>query len=165
MPRIRPADLAGADAGATRRLVRDYLAHTEREKAVQLGDAATDATSRSRYRHEIDHPARAYENATVLLAEIDHTAVGIIVIKHTAEANEIKRVWVDPSARGRRVGSALIDAAIGDHHLPTRLSVWDWREDAIRLYETRGFAPVASWEERPRLLCMERPAAPTTMPN
>jgi len=78
------------------------------------------------------------------------------VVQQNSGTREIKRVWVDPSARGQRVGSALLDAAMGLDDVPLRLTVWDWRDDAIRLYRKRGFTSVPSWETRPRLLCMER---------
>lgn len=37
-----------------------------------------------------------------------------------------------------------------------RQTVWDWRDDAVQLYLTRGFVGAESWEDRPRLVCMER---------
>ncbi|MEV8169911.1 hypothetical protein [Microbacterium sp. NPDC077486] len=36
-----------------------------------------------------------------------------------------------------------------------RLSVWEWRDAAIRLYTSRGFRPVDPWDDRDRLLCFE----------
>ncbi|WP_120337852.1 GNAT family N-acetyltransferase [Cryobacterium soli] len=151
---IRLADLTGADAGAVSHLVEAYLTHTELEKATYLGGAG--ARLPERYRAEVDDPARAYENARVYLAHLAGSPVGVVIVQHTPTAYELKRVWVDPAARGHGVGSALIDAALSQQDLPTRLTVWEWRDDAIRLYGRRGFVPVASWEERPRLLCMER---------
>ena len=152
---VRPADLSGPDAEAVSRLVQAYLMQTEREKATYLGDPFKSSDLPERYRQEVEHPARAYEGATVYVAELGNSPVGVVIVQHRAEAREIKRVWVDPNARGHRVGSALVDAALSLQDLPIRLTVWDWREDAIRLYGKRGFFPVPSWEERPRLLCME----------
>ncbi|MCF3138408.1 GNAT family N-acetyltransferase [Paenarthrobacter sp. AR 02] len=152
---VRPADLSGADAGAVSRLVEAYLMQTEREKAEHLGGIFDDAALPGRYREEVDAPELAYRSAAVYLAELDDLPVGIVVVQQSAEAREIKRFWVEPSARGHRVGSALMDAAMKQRDLPIRLTVWDWRDDAIRMYAKRGFAPVPSWEDRPRLLCME----------
>ncbi len=133
---------------------------TEREKATYLGGTFTDADLPERYRQEVDHPERAYQGAAVYVAGLGNSPVGVVVVQQTAGAREIKRVWVEPSARGHRVGAALIDAAIRQQDIPIRLTVWDWRDDAIRLYGKRGFIPVPSWEDRPRLLCMEiRPVA------
>lgn len=135
-------------------LVEAYLAQTEREKAKHLGEPFA-AELPERYRPEIEHPARAYAGATVYLAELADSPVGVAVLQKSAEAHEIKRLWVDASARGHRVGSALIDAALSEQDRPVRLTVWDWRDDAIRLYRSRGFVDVPSWDDRPRLLCME----------
>jgi len=35
------------------------------------------------------------------------------------------------------------------------LSVWEWREPALRMYRTAGFGVVSSWDERPGLRCLE----------
>ena len=151
---IRPADLTGPDNDAVSRLVEAYLRQTELEKVLYLGEAHVGAGLPDRYRAEVDNPARAYENAVVYLAELG-SPVGVVVVQQNMTASEIKRVWVDPSARGLRVGSALLDAVLSERTRPLRLTVWDWRADAVKLYRARGFIPVESWEDRPRLLCME----------
>jgi len=89
------------------------------------------------------------------VAESDEEIVGMVVVQTNSTTREIKRLWVDPHARGQRVGSALIDVATDPRDLPVRLTVWDWRDDAIRLYRARGFETVTSWDERPRLVCMQ----------
>lgn len=157
---VRPADLAGPDAIEVSRLVKAYLLQTEREKAHHLGTAATDSGLPARYADEVEDPARAYTHATAHLAELGGVAVGVVVVQQLAYAVEIKRVWVDPQARGQRAGGALLDAAIAGHDLPIRLSVWDWRDEAIRLYRTRGFVTVPTWDDRPRLICMEKRPQP-----
>ncbi|NUT73354.1 GNAT family N-acetyltransferase [Pseudarthrobacter sp. C4D7] len=152
---VRPADLGGPDAAAVSRLVEAYLVQTEREKAAHLGGTFKDADLPERYRQEVEHPERAYQGAVVYVAELGESPVGVVVVQQAANAREIKRVWVEPSARGHRLGSALMAAALRQRDLPIRLTVWDWRDDAIRLYGNHGFSPVPSWDERPRLLCME----------
>ena len=152
---VRTADLSGPDAAAVGFLVEAYLIQTEGEKEAHLGEPAARHGLPERYRDEVAHPARAYAGATVLLAELDGVCVGVAVVQRLVAANELKRLWVDPSARGLRVGSALIDAALRAHGRPVRLTVWDWRVDAITLYRKRGFVEVPSWDERDRLLCFE----------
>ena len=78
------------------------------------------------------------------------------MVRTTADASEVKRLWADPARRGLGVGSVLLDTALRLHAGTIRLSVWDWRHDAVRLYESRGFRRVPSWDPRPRLLCLER---------
>ncbi len=154
---VRRADLTGPDDAAVSRLIAAYLIRTEVEKAAQLGELRAGDRLPERYRLEVDHPARVYENAIVHLAELDGAPVGVTVVQQHTTNREIKRVWVDPSARGRRIGSALMDAALMQRDLPVRLTVWEWRDDAVRLYRSRGFVPVISWDGRPRLVCMELP--------
>lgn len=153
--------MAGPDREQVSLLVEAYLRQTELEKAAQLGEAAVDAVLPARYQAEIDEPASAYESAVVHVAEAGGELVGIVVVQKSSTATrEVKRLWVDPRARGQRVGSALIDAAISLRDLPVRLTVWDWRDDAIQLYRARGFAVVESWETRPRLVCMQLDPGP-----
>ncbi len=152
---VRSADLSGPDAPAVGALVEAYLFHTEGEKEAHLGGPSARYGLPEQYREEVADPARAYADAAVLLAELDGVYVGVAVVQEVAGVNELKRLWVDPSARGRRVGSALIDAALGVRGRPVRLTVWDWRADAIALYRKRGFVEVPSWDERDRLLCFE----------
>lgn len=143
------------------RLVEAYLRQTEREKAAHLlGAPFRDIDELpADYRAEVTSPDAAYAGSSVYIAELGSLAVGVAVVKKAEGATEIKRLWTDPGARGRGVGSALIDAVLQEHPETVRLSVWDWRNDATRLYLSRGFTRVPSWDERPRLVCMERAAA------
>lgn len=164
---IREADLSGTDAVAVGRLVAEYLLQTEREKAEhgvippRAADVLEDA-----HRREADDPATAYAGYRVFVAELDGEASGVVVLRPGTSGvepgvtesgvAEIKRLWALPRARGRGVGSGLLDAAIAASGGAARLSVWDWRTDVIRLYESRGFVRMPSWESRERLVCMQR---------
>ncbi len=88
-------------------------------------------------------------------------AVGCLVItSRGAGVLELRRLWTDPAHRGLGVASALLEAAhahaarVGASSL--RLSVWDWRTDAIGLYERLGYTGVDPWDDRDRLCCLER---------
>ncbi|MFS0718454.1 GNAT family N-acetyltransferase [Arthrobacter sp. 1P04PC] len=166
---VRTADLDGPDAAAVGRLVAAYLVETEREKAARLGGPPFSGVLPERYRREVENPARAYSGAAVLVADSGYGPAGVITVHRACAAWEIKRVWVDPASRGQRVGAALLDTALkfvaANGHDPVRLTVWDWREDAIRLYRRGGFVPVPSWEDRHQLLCMERPAVELGWPE
>lgn len=158
---VRRAILPGPDAGHVGRLVGAYLRQTEREKAVNLPfpSAGEGAELPANYKAEEDHPESAFENALVYLAEVGAEAVGIAIARKAGVATEIKRLWADPLVRGRGIGSALFDAVLQECPGVVRLSVWDWRTQATRLYESRGFLTVPSWDPRPGLVCMERPAS------
>lgn len=159
---IREADLSGTDAVAVGRLVAEYLLQTEREKAEhgvippRAADVLEDA-----HRREVDDPATAYAGYRVFVADVDGEASGVVVLRPGTSGvepgvAEIKRLWALPRARGRGVGSGLLDVAIAASGGAARLSVWDWRTDVIRLYESRGFVRMPSWESRERLVCMQR---------
>ncbi len=143
------------DADAVATAVGAYLRRTEAEKSGADDDSPE---LPERYRHEVEDPATAYAAACVLVAELDDVIAGVVVAVPQEGATEIKRLWADPSARGRGVGSALLDAAIAAADGDVRLSVWEWRDEAMRLYASRGFHLVEAWDDRPRLVCMVRPA-------
>lgn len=150
--------IAGAgDAAAVSGLLHAYHERTEAEKVAhglqEFGPLA------SAYAAEIDAPV--FPGSDVLLAEADNRVIGMVVLRVHGSDAEIKRLWVDPAVRGVGTGSALIAeaarraTAAGAASL--RLSVWDWRHDALGLYRSRGFVEVASWEMRERLVCLRMP--------
>ena len=155
---VRRAALEDGDAPVVSRLVGAYLRRTEEEKARHLDGVVRDdgAELPVAYRAEVAGPAAAYAGAVVRLAELGGVPVGVLVTAPAAGASELKRLWADPAARGRGVGSALLDAAVQETDGPLRLSVWDWRVDVLRLYESRGFVRVPSWDGRPRLVRLRR---------
>ena len=155
---IRAVDPA-AEAAAVSRLVGNYLRQTESEKADRgLATFLDGGRLPSHYEREIESPAETFDGCAVFLAFDDGDPAGMVVVKPVAGGAEIKRLWVEPAHRGKSVASLLI------HHLASsmefdvlRLSVWQWRKPALALYEKLGFVRVASWENRPQLICLERP--------
>ena len=156
---VRPARVEDAvAAAAVSRMVEAYLLQTEGEK----GAAVTHASALpERYRHEIEQPAQAFAGSQVLCAQVDGAIAGMAVLTAPEQGRcEVKRLWTEPWARGSGVGRALLDACVeqardrGDHAV--ELTVWRWRDAAIRLYERAGFERVDSWDERPDLVCLRR---------
>lgn len=150
---VREASFPG-DEAAVSSLLEDYLRQTEEEKADH-GLAEPAAALPDRYAREIADPEKSLAGMRVLVASVDGTDCGIVVVSETPGASEIKRFWTTPPARGHGVGSVLIGEALRDADRPVRLSVWDWREPAIRMYRGLGFSPAAPWDERERLLFLE----------
>lgn len=156
---IRPADLHGADRGPVSAMLADYHAQTEGEK-VAHGVAAPGELP-ERYAAEVRDTAASFAGADVIVADRDGEAIGMAVLHRAGADVEIKRLWVTPAGRRSGAGSALMaDAsargrAAGATGL--RLSVWDWRLDALALYARQGFVEVPSWESRQRLVCLRRP--------
>lgn len=148
------------DGAVVARLVGDYLRQTEREKAERGLAAGYDPTRLpERYQAEVDDPATAFSGATVLLGLVDGEPAGVVVVSVDGESGvgTVKRLWVDPSARGAGLGRLLLEAVVSRVAGPTRLSVWHWRDDALRAYTRLGFVEVPTWEAREQLVCLERP--------
>ncbi len=70
-----------------------------------------------------------------------------------ATTGEIKRMWVEPELRGRRIGSAMlaelerVGRTLG--YRAVRLDTNETLTDAIRLYETAGFARIDRFNDNP----------------
>jgi GNAT superfamily N-acetyltransferase len=69
------------------------------------------------------------------------------------EACEIKRMYVVPSARGRGVGRRLLteleDRARALGFQIARLDTGDRQPDAVHLYESSGYRPIANYNANP----------------
>ena len=157
-PTVRRWTGTGPEDDGLASLLSAYHLATEAEKGVEVAGIPQ---LPARYRAEVLDPRSAFVDHAVLVCLVRGTAVGCVVVVTADDGScEIKRLWTDVSVRGTGVGSRLVRAAL-DHAAEqgadtVRLSVWSWRTDAIGLYERFGFAVVDSWDERDRLLCMER---------
>jgi ribosomal protein S18 acetylase RimI-like enzyme len=86
------------------------------------------------------------ESQTMVLAWEGDEAIGIAGAFATDDgAWQVISMWVDPSARGRGAGRALLDAVVAwakerAANRAIRLSVTDGNDEARRLYERYGFA-------------------------
>jgi ribosomal protein S18 acetylase RimI-like enzyme len=95
-----------------------------------------------------DWAAKSAESDTqaMALAWDDDRPFGLAGVFATDDgAWQVISMWVDPSARDRGAGRALLDAVVAwardqDNGRPIRLSVTDGNDDARRLYERYGFA-------------------------
>jgi GNAT superfamily N-acetyltransferase len=88
----------------------------------------------------------------MVVAELDGAIAGVAALR-TLEPGvaEIKRMYVNPSARGHGLGSALLDYLLAYarqtlHATTMRLDTADFLTDARRLYVSRGFAERDSYE-------------------
>ncbi|MFF5724169.1 GNAT family N-acetyltransferase [[Kitasatospora] papulosa] len=139
-------------------LLAAYHLQTQAEKGAAVADADR---LPERYRAEVLDPDSAFADDVVLVALNGDAAVGCVVVTAPADGQcEVKRLWTVPELRGKGIASGLVTAAlshaaeIGVERV--RLSVWQWRTDAIALYERLGFTATESWDGRSRLVCMER---------
>ncbi|MER6097701.1 GNAT family N-acetyltransferase [Streptomyces sp. NPDC001728] len=143
-------------------LLTAYHLVNQAEKGTAV---ATVAALPAVYRAEAEDPAAAFAADTVLLATPPggDEAVGCVVLKAPREgrAPEIKRLWVMPEARRKGLGKALMAEALrraaASGAIAVRLTVWSWRAEPLALYRGLGFATVDPWDDRPDLLCLEKP--------
>ena len=131
--------------------------------------AASDAYSDALYPAESNHPVTAAHiaasGAVFYAARAqDGAAVGCgaIFCKPDGEA-EIKRMWVEPAARGSGLGRRLLDAlltAAAERGVRiVRLETGTRQPAALALYRSAGFVergPFGSYVEDPNSVFMER---------
>ena len=75
------------------------------------------------------------------------------LLRNDEEFCELKRLYVRPAFRGLRLGSLLLEKAIGDArsigYKHIRLDTFPSMETAIRLYETYGFYRIGKYNDNP----------------
>ncbi len=106
-------------------------------------------------------PQQFLAPGTFLLAELDGIAVGCGGVRPSGEdAAEIKRMYVDPAARGRGIARGLLRALVA--HARARgltrllLETGTAQPEAISLYESEGWTPVppfGHYADDPRTRC------------
>ena len=130
--------------------------------------AASDAYMASLYpaesNHLVDVAALQQPSVRFFVARHDARAVGCGAIVLAGDGSgEIKRMWVDPKARGLRLGARMLDRLevaarqAGCHVL--RLETGISQPEALALYRKSGFAeigPFGSYKLDPLSLFMEK---------
>ena len=145
---IRPAN-GEEDIATVRRLMQAYGQYLENNP----GGAANICLEG--YARELDSLPEGY--ILLLLALVNGVAAGCVALRQIdrqERACEMKRLWVDASFRGLKLGRLLVEAAIA----------WAQRErfeamyldtvpaampEANRLYEVMGFLPVERYNKNP----------------
>ena len=138
---IEPADPASVDAQAA---LRHYLA--EIAARIPQGQTGPDeAEAVDDYRPP---------DGVFLLVSAGDTVVGCGAVRRLEPGvGEVKRMWIDPNARGRGLGRRLLDAledaahARGYHRL--RLDTHEVLVQAIGLYETQGYRRIGRYNDHP----------------
>ena len=136
---IRPAAWPD-DEDTARRLLRNYAAHLAGGPAnICIGD----------FDREPDRIATVFSlpDGVLLLAFLEERPAGCVAVKvrHDRQATcEMKRLWVEPDARGRALGRRLSQAAIDwsrEHGAETLLldTVPAAMPQAAALYRALGF--------------------------
>ena len=139
----------------------------ERDDVRALLDAAA-SWSAALYppesRHGLDLEAYARPDVTLLVAREQGVVLGCGAWQFQGDGSaELKSMFVVPKARGRGIGRAIlaaIEAALCGRVGLFRLETGIKQLDAIRLYESAGFArrgPFGSYRDDPLSIFMEKP--------
>jgi putative acetyltransferase len=113
--------------------------------------AASDAYMAELYpaesNHLLDVDTLRQPDIRFLIVERGGTAVGCGAIRIADGYGELKRMWVDPALRGRRLGVRILEALIAEAQnlrLPAlRLETGISQPEALGLYRRFGFEDIA----------------------
>ncbi|MFB2553284.1 GNAT family N-acetyltransferase [Ensifer soli] len=131
--------------------------------------AQSDAYAQSLYppesNHLVDLDALETPAVSVFVARRDGAVVGCCALVAAGDGTaEIKRMFVDPAARGLKIGRRLLERieeegrALAIHAI--RLETGIYQPEAIALYRGAGFAeiePFGDYRPDPLSLFMEKP--------
>ena len=125
---ISPESPAGSDAQALLRALDAQL-------AALYGPA---------FRPALDREALLSPDVTFVVARRDDEAVGCgALLRHGRRYVELKRMYVEPTARGLGVGRAIVEAleriAHDEGYRTARLQTGNRQAEAISLYESLGY--------------------------
>lgn len=130
--------------------------HHARELVEEYAASLNVDLSFQDFAHEITSLATEYGSATgaFLLAEEDGAYLGCVGLRRfSAEVGEVKRLYVRPVARGRRVGRLLAEGIIaaakelGFARLV--LDTMPFMSEAQALYVSLGFTPTTAYRYNP----------------
>jgi len=165
------------DGPAATRLVADLTADLTRRYADEdeppLGSLSPDemaarraaiAEEEAAYEAELAPAELAPPDGTFLVAYVDEAAVGCGGIRgHDEGVVEIKRLWVDPGARGSGVARALVtrleEEAVLLGYRTVVLETGLRQPEAIALYEALGYhrrEVYGRYRDSPLSVCLER---------
>ena len=135
-------------ATAAVRVRRAELSDLDDLVALEETSFATDRLSRAQYRRHLDS-----ETAQVLVASANHRrflGTAVVFFRKATRVARLYSIATSATARGKGVGSALLDAA--EHAAKRRrchalrLEVRTDNDAAIRLYERLGYQRIGHYE-------------------
>lgn len=91
--------------------------------------------------------------AALLVRDDEGLAMGVVGVRRFGDDGELKRMYLDPVARGTGIGRALAEAAVAAARaLGYRRLLLDtvaWMTPAIAIYEALGFAEIEPYRHNP----------------
>ena len=90
----------------------------------------------------------------IILCKENNNFIGCAGIrKFNSETGELKRMWIDPSARGKGIGSRILNAAVAlalnKNYKEIVLDTLDNMQPAIKLYRQAGFKEIEPYYFNP----------------
>lgn len=147
MGKVIVRQASDGDMGDVQRLCWDYRAvlaevTAPRPDIIDFYYAETDYAA---LMHALPQK-HARPHGAIFVAELDGAVVGCgMTHRIDAASSEIKRVFVNPAARGHGVASQIVEAAKAqakaDGYRRMVLDSIIWLADAVRLYDHLGFTP------------------------
>ncbi|MBZ0285741.1 MAG: GNAT family N-acetyltransferase [Anaerolineae bacterium] len=139
----------------TQALFAEYFEFLRRDVDNYLPDL-NDAPPLSGYAEEMAGLPGKYAppEGRLLLAQYDGQAAGCVAFYKLSDGVcEVKRLWIRPQFRGKKVGRALVESLIEEAHkigyTTMLLSTVDILKEAQTLYQSLGFEVTAPYFELP----------------
>lgn len=126
------------------------------EMLIQASPAFSQYLKLQNYEDELRHLETKYglPDGRLYLASSGSTPAGCIALRRIdAERCEMKRLYVKPVFRGKRIGNILISKIISDAreigYRQMLLDTFPFLQAAIRLYQQVGFYEIPSYNDNP----------------
>jgi putative acetyltransferase len=158
---------SNATDGAVIMIAAESPDQPEIEALLESSDAYMASLYPAESNHLLDIASLLRPEVTFIVARVDGRALGCGAVVDSGEGwAEIKRMFVSPAARGRKLGRRLLEkieaiaAARGATKL--RLETGGKQPEALALYASAGFVeigPFGKYESDPLSIFMEKPIA------
>lgn len=109
-----------------------------------------------RYNQELDHLEAKYgpPEGRLYLADCDGELAGCVGLRRLDRENcEMKRLYVRPAFRGKRIGRLLVEKILSDAreigYAHMLLDTLPFLESAIRMYRSYGFYEIKRYNDSP----------------
>ncbi len=108
------------------------------------------------YEKELEHPEKKYglPDGRLYLAYWDEEVAGCVGLRRLNETQcELKRLYVRPAFRGKRLGKQMVERILQDAkeigYAEILLDTLPFLQSAIRLYREMGFAEIPCYNDSP----------------
>ncbi len=100
------------------------------------------------------HQVYAPPFGCIILAKENHQVLGCVALKPSAEGVcEMKRLYVRPLARGKKLGNQMVDELIDfarkSGYKSMKLDTMTKLKEAVKLYQSKGFKEIEAYVYNP----------------